>query len=44
MLRPHEELPKEIASDRSFTKIFLAGTIDMGNKVMYCVFIFLGKM
>ena len=31
MLRPHEELPKEIASDRSFTKIFLAGTIDMGN-------------
>ena len=31
MLRPHEELPKEIASDKSFTKIFLAGTIDMGN-------------
>ena len=31
MLRPHEELPKEIARDRSFTKIFLAGTIDMGN-------------
>lgn len=31
MLRPHEELPQEIARDRSFTKIFLAGTIDMGN-------------
>ena len=31
MLRPHEELPKEIAADKSFTKIFLAGTIDMGN-------------
>lgn len=31
MLRPHEELPKEIAEDESFTKIFLAGTIDMGN-------------
>ena len=31
MLRPHEELPKEISSDKSFTKIFLAGTIDMGN-------------
>ena len=31
MLRPHEELPNEIASDKSFTKIFLAGTIDMGN-------------
>ena len=31
MLRPHEELPIEIARDRSFTKIFLAGTIDMGN-------------
>lgn len=31
MLRPHEELPPEVAADRSFTKIFLAGTIDMGN-------------
>ncbi len=31
MLRPHEELPKEISRDDSFTKIFLAGTIDMGN-------------
>ena len=31
MLRPHEELPEDIAADRSFTKIFLAGTIDMGN-------------
>ena len=31
MLRPHEELPKEIAADKSFTKIFLAGTIDMGK-------------
>ena len=31
MLRPHEELPNEIASDKSFTKIFLAGTIDMGH-------------
>lgn len=31
MLRPHEELPAEAASDRSFTKVFLAGTIDMGN-------------
>ena len=31
MLRPHEDLPKEIAADNSFTKIFLAGTIDMGN-------------
>lgn len=31
MLRPHEELPAEVAGDRSFTKIFLAGTIDMGN-------------
>lgn len=31
MLRPHEELPSEVAGDRSFTKIFLAGTIDMGN-------------
>lgn len=31
MLRPHEELPKEIESDKNFTKIFLAGTIDIGN-------------
>jgi hypothetical protein len=31
MLRPHEELPRELTSDKSFTKIFLAGTIDMGN-------------
>ena len=31
MLRPHEELPKEVAEDKSFTKVFLAGTIDMGN-------------
>ena len=31
MLRPHEELPQNIAKDRSFTKIFLAGTIDMGK-------------
>ncbi len=31
MLRPHEELPADVADDRSFTKIFLAGTIDMGN-------------
>lgn len=31
MLRPHEELPDEIAGDNSFTSIFLAGTIDMGN-------------
>lgn len=31
MLRPHEELPEEVAEDRSFTRIFLAGTIDMGN-------------
>ena len=31
MLRPHEELPEEISRDNSFTKIFLAGTIDMGN-------------
>lgn len=31
MLRPHEELPDSIMNDRSFTKIFLAGTIDMGN-------------
>ena len=33
MLRPHEELPAEVAEDKSFTKIFLAGTIDMGNSV-----------
>lgn len=33
MLRPHEELPEEVAADRSFKKIFLAGTIDMGNSV-----------
>ena len=31
MLRPHEELPEHIADDTSFTRIFLAGTIDMGN-------------
>ena len=31
MLRPHEELPSEVVDDRSFRKIFLAGTIDMGN-------------
>lgn len=31
MLRPHESLPEDIANDRSFTKVFLAGTIDMGN-------------
>lgn len=31
MLRPHGELPEEISGDGSFTKIFLAGTIDMGN-------------
>lgn len=31
MLRPHEELPEEVEADRSFTKVFLAGTIDMGN-------------
>lgn len=31
MLRPHEELPEAIYDDGSFTKIFLAGTIDMGN-------------
>ena len=31
MLRPHEELPENIAKDKSFTKVFLAGTIDMGN-------------
>lgn len=33
MLRPHEELPAEVAEDESFTKIFLAGTIDMGNSI-----------
>lgn len=33
MLRPHEELPSEVAGDRSFRKVFLAGTIDMGNSV-----------
>lgn len=43
MIHPHEELPKEVASDRSFTKIFLAGTIDMGNSIdwqqeLYSVF------
>ena len=31
MLQPHDELPAGVADDRSFTKIFLAGTIDMGN-------------
>ena len=31
MIRPHEELPQEIARDKSFTRVFLAGTIDMGN-------------
>lgn len=31
MLRPHEELPSEVIDDGSFTTIFLAGTIDMGN-------------
>ena len=31
MLRPHEELPEDVVNDRSFTKVFLAGTIDMGN-------------
>lgn len=29
MLRPHEKLP--VADTAGFTKIFLAGTIDMGN-------------
>ena len=33
MLRPHEELPAEIEADNSFIKIFLAGTIDMGNSI-----------
>lgn len=33
MLRPHEDLPAEVAEDKSFTKIFLAGTIDMGNSI-----------
>lgn len=31
MLRPHEELPAEAGDGRGFTKIFMAGTIDMGN-------------
>ena len=31
MLRPHEELPAEVADGSGFTKIFMAGTIDMGN-------------
>ena len=31
MLQPHDELPAGVADERSFTKIFLAGTIDMGN-------------
>lgn len=31
MLRPHEELPETVTDDVSFKKIFLAGTIDMGN-------------
>lgn len=31
MLRPHEDLPEGVEADRSFTKVFLAGTIDMGN-------------
>ena len=31
MLRPHEELPEGVETDRGFTKVFLAGTIDMGN-------------
>lgn len=31
MVRPHEELPPEVSSDRGFTSVFLAGTIDMGN-------------
>lgn len=31
MLRPHEELPAEVGDGRGFTKIFMAGTIDMGN-------------
>lgn len=33
MIHPHEELPESISSDRSFTKVFLAGTIDMGNSI-----------
>lgn len=33
MLRPHEDLPAEVVEDKSFTKIFLAGTIDMGNSI-----------
>lgn len=31
MLRPHEELPSEADGGRGFTKVFLAGTIDMGK-------------
>ena len=31
MVRPHEEFPPEVSSDRGFTSVFLAGTIDMGN-------------
>ena len=31
VLHPHEELPASVASDDSFRKVFLAGTIDMGN-------------
>lgn len=31
MLRPHEELPENVLKDKGFTKVFLAGTIDMGN-------------
>ncbi len=31
MLRPHEELPEDVAKDRNFTTVFLAGTIDMGS-------------
>ncbi|MDE5955197.1 MAG: nucleoside 2-deoxyribosyltransferase domain-containing protein, partial [Bacteroidales bacterium] len=30
MLRPHEELPDGADGGRGFTKVFLAGTIDMG--------------
>lgn len=43
MIHPHEELPESMGPARSFTKVFLAGTIDMGNstdwqKEMYHVF------
>lgn len=31
VLHPHEELPEEVKNSPGFTKIFLAGTIDMGN-------------